>query len=351
MPSRLPSLRGHMTANISREFIPPRGASRASSVAKRRAKSIVRSPLKTNQLVLLVQLDEERRLARAAEVVGLTQPAASKLLRHIETALEVKLFERHARGLVPTCYGEILIRHARQALSELRLAQEEIAALRAGRSGKAAVGTITDPGTNLVPYAIARVKECYPQTIIQVEIEPSRQLVDRLLEGRLDLVVARLLDADTAGDLSYEPLASDEPHAVIASATHPLAGRQHVRLEDLVVHPWILPPHGSLVREKLVAMFIQEGLQQPRNIVESTSLPVITTLLTQSNMVVALPEGAVRSHCNDGVLTVLMRNLPLGVGGFGIITRRSCHLSPAASLLLETMRALAAELYQGQTVC
>lgn len=313
-----------------------------------RAKPVIRTPLKTHQLVLLVQLDEERRLARAAETVGLTQPAASKLLRQIETALDVKLFERHARGLVPTCYGEILIRHARQALSELRLAQEEVAALRAGRSGRAAVGTITDPATDLVPYAIAKVKERYPHTIVNVEIEASRPLVSRLLEGRLDLVVARLLDAQTADELCYEPLAADEPHAVIASATHPLAGRDDVDLEDLVGYPWILPPCGSLVREKLIAMFLQEGLAQPSNIVEATSLPVLTTLLAQSDRVVALPENTGRSYCEARNLTALMRNLPLGLGGFGLITRRSCQLSPAAQLMCEALRELGMLLYPGR---
>jgi DNA-binding transcriptional LysR family regulator len=335
--------------SISRRDMPIRAFTGTIPAAlPRKAKPIVRSPLKTHQLVLLVQLDEERRLARAAEIVGLTQPAASKLLRQIETTLGVQLFERHARGLVPTCYGEILIRHARLALSELRLAQEEVAALRSGGSGKTAVGTITDPGTNLVPLAIARVKERYPDTVIHVEIDPSRDLVGRLLEGRLDLVVARLLDADTADELLYEPLAADEPHAVIASASHPLINRHDVGLEDLIEQPWILPPPGSLVREKLVAMFLQEGLPQPSNIVEATSLPVVTTLLAQSNMVVALPENAVRSYCEAGILSVLMRNLPLGVGGFGLITRRSCQLAPAAQLLCDALRELGMLMYPGQ---
>lgn len=331
--------------------MPIRAFSRTLAVTARKVKSIVRSPLKTHQLALLVHLDEERRLARAAEVVGLTQPAASKLLRQIETTLDVKLFERHARGLVPTCYGEILIRHARVALSELRLAHEEVAELRAGRSGKAAVGTITEPGTSLVPIAIARVKERYPDTLVRVEIDPSRPLVRRLLEGHLDLVVARLLDTDTADGLVYEPLAADEPHAVIASARHPLVGRRDVGLEELIEQPWILPPPGSLVREKLAAMFLQEGLPQPSNVVEASSFPVITTLLVQSNMVVALPESAVRSYCDTGTLTVLVRNLPLGLGGFGLITRRNCQLSPAAGLMLGTLRDLGAAMYQNQRPC
>lgn len=334
--------------NISRRDMPIRVLSAAIAMNARRARSVVRSPLKTHQLALLVHLDEERRLARAAEVVGLTQPAASKLLRQIETTLDVKIFERHARGLVPTCYGEILIRHARLALSELRLAHEEIAALRAGRSGKAAVGTITDPGTTLVPLAIARVKERHPDTLVQVDIDSSRELVRRLLQGHLDVVVARLLDAETADELTYEPLATDEPHAVIASAKHPLVGRRDVDLEDLIEQPWVLPPPGSLVRDKLTAMFLQEGLPQPSNIVEASSLPVVATLLMHSQMVVALPESAVRSYCDAGMLAVLVRNLPLGVGGFGLITRRSSKLAPAAQLMLEALRDLGALMYPGQ---
>ena len=310
-----------------------------------KVKPVVRSHLKTHQLALLVYLDEERRLARAAAALGLTQPAASKLLRQIETTLDVKLFERHARGLAPTCYGEILIRHARSALSELRLAQEEVAALKAGGSGRVAVGTIVDPGTNLVPLAIAKMKQSYPDMLVHIEVEPSRELVQRLLQGHLDIVIGRLLDADIADELAYEPLAADEPHAVVARARHPLASRVDLRLEDLIEQPWILPPPGSLVRDKLAAMFLQKGLPQPNNVVEASSLPVVTTLLSQTDMIVALPEAAVHSYCEAGILTLLVGALPLGIGGFGLITRRNYKLSTAAQLILSALRDLAAELY------
>ena len=307
----------------------------------------VRPHLKTHQLAFLVHLDEERRLARAAAAAGLTQPAASKLLRQIEETLDVKLFERHARGVAPTRYGEILVRHARSALSEIGLAREELAALKAGRTGKTAVGTIVEPGANLVPSAIATLKERYPGTLVRVEIDASRQLVRRLLQGQLDMVVARLLDAECAEELVYEPLALDEPHAVIASARHPLAGRAPLALPDLIEQPWILPPPGSLVRDKLAAMFLHEGLPQPSDIVETASLPMITALLEQGRMIVALPEVAVASYCNAGILKVLMTDLPVGIGGFGLITRRNHELSPGARLMLSTLREVAGKLYGG----
>jgi DNA-binding transcriptional LysR family regulator len=310
-----------------------------------RRKTSLRLHLNTRQLTLLVHLDEDPRLSRAASVAGLTQSAASKLLRQIETALDVKLFERHARGVIPTRYGEILLRHARLALSELGLAREGILALKSGVSGKAAVGTVTHPGTSLIPMAVARMKQRHASIVINVDVDSSRQLVQRLLQGSLDIVLGQELDPRGADEVLYEPLAGDEPHAIIASAHHPLAGRKDLQLEDLVEQPWILPPAGSLLRDNVAAMLVERGMPLPTNIVETTSLPVITALLQQSNMVAALPEEAVQSSCEAGHLTVLLGGLTLGVGAFGLITRRNHTLSQAAQLMLSTLRELAPQVY------
>lgn len=314
----------------------------------RKINTSLRLHLNTRQLSLLVHLDNDPRLSSAASATGLTQSAASKLLRQVETALDVKLFERHARGVVPTRYGEILLRHARLALSELGLAHEGILALKSGLSGKAAVGTVTHPGTNLIPLAVARMKQRHAGIVINVDVDSSRPLVQRLLQGALDMVVGRELDPQGADEVVYEPLAGDEPHAIIAGARHPLAGRKDLQLEDLTEQPWILPPAGSLLRERVAAKLLEHGLPLPTNIVETASVPVITALLQQSNMIAALPEEAVQSSCETGHLSVLVGDLPLGVGAFGLITRRNHKLSQAAQLLLSTLRELAGQVYDSR---
>ena len=301
--------------------------------------------LKTRHLAFLVHLDEERCLARAAQASSLTQPAASKLLRQVEVTLGVQLFERHPRGMSPTGYGEILVRHARVALSQLGLARKEIAALQSGLSGKAAIGTVLDPQSNLVPRAIARLKHRHAGVLVSIEIDPCKQLLQRLLQGDLDMVVARVLDTARADDLVYESLAGNESYAIVAGARHPLAGRKALQLSSLIEQPWILPPTGSLARDKLSAMFVQKGLALPANIVETASLPVITSLLQHSDMVAALPEGAVESSCKAGDLAVLISNLPLRVGAFALITRRDRQLPPGADLLLKTLRELGGQLH------
>jgi len=306
-----------------------------------RVKPVSRFHLKTRQLILLVHLDDERCLARAADAAGLTQPAASKLLRQIESALDVRLFERHARGMMPTCYGEILLRHARLALSELRRAREEIAALRSGLAGKASIGMAADRNDSLIPMTVARMKQHHPGVLVAVETDSSRQLIQKLLQGELDMVLVGAPDSGHDDELVYEPLADEECYSIVAGAGHPLAGRKGVELDSLVDQPWILPPVGTLTRDKLNALFAQRGLPQPTNIVETLSLPVISMLLQQNSMVVALPEHAVRSCCNSGLLTRLIGELTLGMGAVGVITRRDHMLSAGAQLMLKTLCELA----------
>jgi DNA-binding transcriptional LysR family regulator len=313
-------------------------------MASSKSDSFIRSRLKARQLALLVHLDDQRSVLRAAEAVGMTQPAASKLLREFEEALEVQLFERHARGVAPTWFGEILVRHARSILSEISLAQEEIGALRRGLSGQASLGTVLTPGTSLVPAAIKLVKERRPGLRISVEMDSSQPLIKKLQQGDLDIVIGRILEPQGADELRFEPLA-DEQHSVIAGANHPLAGKRGLTLPDLVEQSWVWPESGSVVRDRLDARFLQLGLSLPSNVVEATSVPVITNLLCTTNMVAAIPDAVVQPYCEAGLLSVLIKDLGLEIGSFGIVTRRHHKLSPGAQVLLAALRETATKLY------
>ena len=302
--------------------------------------------LKTRQLLLLLHLHEQRSVLRAAEAASMTQPAASKLLAEMEDMLGVKLFERHARGVAPTWYGHVLIRRARAAMSEIGRAQEEIAALRAGRMGQASIGTVVNPGTNLVPQAIAEVKREFPDILVRVEMDYSRPLVAKLLDGQLDIVIGRILGPEGVGELEFEPLA-DEPHSVIARAGHPLASRANLQHADLVRHGWILPPADSVLRARLDSMFMEHGVQTPTNAIETSSLPVTSTLLRGSDMLTALPVESVAPLIQAKLLTVLPIELGVRMESFGIIRRRDYILPPGAERILQALRSTARRLYPG----
>ncbi|QNN69601.1 LysR substrate-binding domain-containing protein [Thermomonas carbonis] len=300
--------------------------------------------LKTRHLLLLVHLYEQRSVLRAAEAANMTQPAASKLLAEMEHLLGVPLFDRHARGVEPTWYGQVLIRRARAALSEIGRAHDEIAALASGRMGQASIGTVVNPGTTLVPQAIAEVKRDFPDILIKVEMDYSRPLVAKLLDGQLDIVIGRIMGPEGAAELDFEPLA-DEPHSVIVRAGHPLALRGKISHADLAEHGWIMPPEASVLRSRLDAVFLEHGLPLPQNIVETASLPVIIHLLRHSDMLTALPVESVGPYLQTGQMLVLPIELGVRMEYFGIVRRRDHLLSPGADRVLQALRATARRIY------
>src|SRR5690606_6019815 len=182
--------------------------------------------------------------------------------------------------------------------------------------------------------AVAAIKRQYPDILVRIEMDYSRPLVARLLDGQLDLVIGRIMEPAGGMDLEFEPLA-DEPHSVIVRAGHPLAGRTGLQLADLAAYGWILPPPDSVLRTRLETVFLEHGLQAPDNVVETASLPVVVNLLRASELLTALPVEALAPYLAARQLAVLPLELGVGMESFGIIRRRGHLLSPAAQRVLE----------------
>ncbi|WP_353622889.1 LysR family transcriptional regulator [Aliirhizobium terrae] len=89
--------------------------------------------LKSSQLLLLIGLGEAASLRKAASALNMTQPTATKLIQDLEAAVGVALFERSRRGMRPTSYGEVMIRHARLMRTEIIRTREELDSLAQGR--------------------------------------------------------------------------------------------------------------------------------------------------------------------------------------------------------------------------
>lgn len=304
----------------------------------------IRARLKTRQLLLLVAMEEEGNIHGAAQVLSMTQPAASKLLKDLEDALGVQLFERLPRGVRPTWYGETMIRHARMALASLSQAHDEIEALKAGRFGQVSVGAITTPGMTLLPAAIALVKQEHPNLRVALLIETSDVLMERLQQGKLDMVVGRLFESHDKTALRYQPLV-EEPVVAIVRPGHPLLSVPKLGLRDLVSAGWIVPPVGSVLRHRFELMFQEEGLEAPVNMIETTALLFTTRMLQQSDMLAVLAADVARYYAEHGMVATLPIHLPCKMDAYGLITRGDRLLSPGGKAMLEALRKAALSVH------
>lgn len=299
----------------------------------------IRFHLKTRHLVLLVELGRHASILHAAEAAGLTQPGASKLIGELEHALGVSLFERLPRGVVPTWYGQVLIRRAGAALAEMDAAHQEIMQGQAGFGGRVAIGSVRAAAATLLPQAVKLLKERNPRVQVAVSSDTSQAMIEGLRAGELDIVIGRILDPAAAAELDFEPL-GDEPHSLVVRAGHPWLTRSDLGFGELAQAPWILPTPGRL-RDQLMALFVSRGLPQPFDVVETISLPLIARLLADSDRVVALPPELVQAALDAGTLALLPLHVDLRAGVYGIVTRKRHHLAPSAEAMLAALREAA----------
>jgi DNA-binding transcriptional LysR family regulator len=302
-----------------------------------------RARVRTRHLLLLAGLGDHRNMRRAAAELGMSQPAATKLLQQLEEALSTKLFTRHARGMEPTLYGEVMVRHARGVLSDLAYARDELAALAEGSSGKVSVGAVAGAVPVLVTRAIVRVKRDAPRVRISVQVDSSDALIPGLLRGDLDVVLGRVVGQFSSTALDVVPL-QGEPMCVVARELHPLRRKKNLTVRALLPLTWILQPHGSAMRRRVEAALQEAGITELPDILETSSILATTALLQATDMISVVPFDVAQHYGSQGFISILPVRLPVNMEQLGLITRRGTEPSPAVRSFVEALRNVEANL-------
>ncbi len=285
--------------------------------------------LRTRQLLLVAALGEEHHLGRAADSLGMSQPAATKLLQQAEDTLGAPLFKRLARGMEPTPGGEVLIRYARQVLVDFGFAREQMAALRSGLRGRLRLGCVPGALPQLLAPALAEYKQRHRKVAVSVLVETSDVMLAHLLRSEVDIVLGRLTEGHDDEMLQSLPLL-EEAQVAVVRAGHPVFALEAPTLADLVKLPWVLQPPGSPQRSRFESALRESGLHSRLDITETASPVATTALLEASDMAAIMPASLADHYARLGVLRQVPIVLPLRVPSIHLITRKHREPSPAA---------------------
>ncbi|TBU72485.1 LysR family transcriptional regulator [Pseudomonas daroniae] len=300
--------------------------------------------LKARHLRLLVAIDTYRNLTQVAEVTHVTVPAVSKSLAELERGLGLALFSRTTQGLMPTPYGDCLLRHARAMLTILHQARDELKSLRSGAEGKVRIGMLPASASVLLPQALNFLKQQSSGTNVTVIEGTTESLLPELWQGRLDLVVGRLPPPDTLSSFEEKELL-EEPVVLMTGRHHPLARRKTLNWSDLCPYPWILPPPGSILRDPLERALEANDVPLTNNYIETLSIHVVRAHLQVSEFI-AVMAGSI---ANDPVQPFhkLPLNLPRLLRPTGVLWNRNRGLSPSAQLMVSCLEEAAQHLLTG----
>ncbi|MEH3086982.1 MAG: LysR family transcriptional regulator [Xylophilus ampelinus] len=291
------------------------------------------------QVALLLAIDEQRTLRGAAEALGMTQPAATKMLHELEEALGQPLFERAGRGLRPTAAGLCATGYFRGLRGTIESLTQELQQIRHGGVGRLRIGSIMAASPGPLTAALIALKQQMPMLAIEIDTGTSDRLMEHLNEGTLDLAIGRLPRHAVAG-YRFRPLA-EEALSVVAATDHPLAARRRVAFDELRAFSWILQPSGSPMREVIEREFAAHHTPLPRGLIESASILTTTNLIARTRMVAVIPESIASRYAAHGLLAVLPYRLRHQLASYGSIVRQDRPASLAARRFLDLLHAQA----------
>lgn len=288
--------------------------------------------LRTRQLLLVAHLGREGHLGRAAATMGISQPAATRLLQEMEDTLGSALFLRGARGMQPTPGGEVLLRYARQVLNDFGAARRELAALAAGLHGTLRIGSVPSALPPLLAPVLAQFKARHTRVAVAIEVATSDLMLVQLGRGEVDLMLGRLLEGHHDDEHEAVPVL-DEAQVVVARRGHPLEdAAEALTLRELARWPWVVQPPGSPQAGRFTAMMREAGVHRRVDITETASTIATTALLEASDMLAVMPASLAAHYASLGVLRTVPIALPLRVPDVHLVWRRARELSaPAAA--------------------
>ena len=285
---------------------------------------------------------KHRHLGRAAESLGLSQPALSMSLRRLEQFMRTKLVKRTPKGVDLTTSGEAVFTHARRLRLSVEEISREVADLSEGRAGHLRIGTGAGSALHLVPAACAALLNEAPKVTLETITGERQSLLKSVGNGELDVVLSTI-QVSLDENLSEDPL-YDQPFVVFASARHPLTKRKQVTLADLAQERWAITPAGNFAQRRLSQLFEKSGLPPPSIALETTNLASITHLVAASELLGFTSRQTVRyAATHIPIAEVRVKDLSV-TRRIGVICRKDAYLSPAARRFIEILKTTVKEI-------
>jgi DNA-binding transcriptional LysR family regulator len=307
------------------------------------------------QLRHVLALDHYRSFARAAEAIGLTQPALSRSLQALEKDIGARLFDRDRARVEPTAVGLRLIELARLLVSQAKLAERELQQMIGLTGGLLRIGAGPFAAETSVGTAVGRLARRHPGIQVDVSVNDWPDLYRRLLNDELDVVIAETSHAIDDKRLIVEPL-PQHPAVFYCRSGHRLSNQEKVTLEDIRRFPiamTVLPKRLMDMIGKVDSTMrtdIPEGAATTEFRVEAPSMA--RSIVMESDVLgMALPHQ-IEHEVALGRIVMLRLNvaLPWLTSYYGIVRLARRTASPAANEFLRLLREVEGEIDAGPRV-
>ncbi|MHA3096952.1 LysR family transcriptional regulator [Acinetobacter brisouii] len=258
--------------------------------------------IEIHKLNAFVAVVEESNISKAANRLYMQQPPLTRLIKSLEQELGTVLFKRLPRGVEVTEAGRVLYQEAVSILAHAQAIPKRVQNIAQGLEGQLHIGFTHSVGLHpFLPTLLRQFREQFPAVTIQLEEESSRDLIDAVLNEKLDLIFLRKPAPLRAELQSVHVL--DEPLIVALPSNHPLAEKSGaIRLLDLEPYEFVLYRRlaGQDLFDNILAHCYQAGFSP--NIVQEAPRLTSSLNLIAAGIGVSIVPASIQDFWNKQIV-------------------------------------------------
>lgn len=269
----------------------------------------------------------------AAELLGVTQPSFTALIRDLENTLGFKLFERTTRRIVITAEGIDFCNQIRLPISDIELAYKNMLDLALARRGSIVMGALPSTALTIIPPALGLLRKHHPYLKVRVVEAHNDDLLSMLKSSQLEFILATV--NEETPDIKFTPLVEDVFCAVYPE-NHPISSLKDITWQDLIPYDLIVLSKGSSARNQFENAIkdasIDSGLRS-----DVTHMSTAALLVHQNLGIALLPRLALPALGLEGLAVKPIVSASAS-RTIGLIQRANHKLSPASDTLAELLK-------------
>lgn len=242
--------------------------------------------MELDQLRYFLRVAERGNFTRAAEDIGISQPALSRSIQKLEDELHQPVFERKSRSVTLTEAGILLQSRAQQVLTILEDTRAEIT--DDGESGRVRIGAIPTIAPYFLPGVLQKFSAEHPKASLVVQESTTDTLLKACTQGEIDLAILAL--PVPAKYLEVEVLFEEELLLVLPP-DHPLNRKDKIRLNDVEPYPFVLLDEAHCLSDSIVS-FCRQRSFLPVAVERTSQLTMVQELVSLSHGVSMIPAMA-----------------------------------------------------------
>ena len=300
---------------------------------------------------LAIALGRHGNFARAAKALNLTQPTLSRGIAELERALDVPLFDRTRKGVVPTAFGRVLLERGEALLRSEANLRRELQLLAGLESGSLTISAGPVASETSVAAAIARLLRQHPRLKVRCHTADPEAVVQDVLAERVDVGVVQVDESAPDPRLVVERLPSLPIH-VGCRPGHPLTRKPSLTFAMLLDYPLasnVLRGAPAAAAYRRDGSLLQGDADAPEVIpqVVVNAAAVARLIAKGSDALVTGTASMLATDVAAGHLVILDVDAPVLRTSYGVIYARERTLAPAARVFIDALRSVEAEIMSG----